>query len=230
MQIELHNVNKTYQTEVESIHVLKNIDFTVESGQWLMITGPSGSGKTTLLRCISALEQVDSGEIILGGSNLAALSDAERRKLRKDHIGYIFQDFQLFDQFDVLTNVMIPQLPDHPEEKVEKRARELLTLVGLNDRERHMPRQLSGGEKQRTAIARALMNNPKLILCDEPTGNLDAGNRDHIMTILKEINQKGVTIVLVTHDTELIEYGDLHFRLSNDGELVRNGIKKGIVP
>ncbi|MGE6261365.1 ABC transporter ATP-binding protein [Heyndrickxia sporothermodurans] len=215
MRIELHNVNKTYDTGVESIHVLKNIDLTIESGKWLTITGASGSGKTTLLRCLSAIEKVDTGKVLLGKLNAVTASEEEKRKYRRNNIGYIFQDFQLFEQFDVLTNVMIPQLPDKTKKEAEEKAKQLLKIVGLADRLYHMPSQISGGEKQRTAIARALMNDPQLILCDEPTGNLDVDNRDMIMNILKEIHQNGVTVVLVTHDQELAKYGDLQRELRN---------------
>ncbi|MBB2481508.1 ABC transporter ATP-binding protein [Bacillus sp. APMAM] len=215
MRIELHNVNKTYHTGVESIHVLKNINLTIESGKWLTITGASGSGKTTLLRCLSAIEQVDSGEIILGDLNAKTALEEEKRKYRRNNIGYIFQDFQLFEQFDVLTNVMIPKLPDGAQKEAEKKAKQLLEIVGLSGRQQHMPSQISGGEKQRTAIARALMNDPQLILCDEPTGNLDVDNRDMIMDILKEIHQNGVSVVLVTHDKELAKYGDFQCELRN---------------
>lgn len=223
LRIELHNVNKSYETQVETVHVLKNINLVIESGKWLTITGPSGSGKTTLLRCLSAIEQADSGEVLLDALNSKSASEEERRKFRRDHIGYIFQDFQLFEQFDVLTNVVVPQLPIKSRKDAEKRANDLLHLVGLNDRNHHMPSQLSGGEKQRVAIARALMNDPELILCDEPTGNLDVDNRDNIMNLLKDIQKKGVTIILVTHDLELAKYGDLQIELRN-GELSSKNI------
>lgn len=223
MRIELHNVNKTYHTGVESIHVLKNIDLTIESGKWLTISGASGSGKTTLLRCLSAIEKVDTGEVMLGELNAGTASEEEKRKYRRNNIGYIFQDFQLFEQFDVLTNVMIPQLPDRTKKEAEEKAKQLLEIVGLADRLHHMPSQISGGEKQRTAIARALMNDPQLILCDEPTGNLDVDNRDIIMSILKNIHQNGVTVVLVTHDLELVKYGDLQCELRN-GQILNKRI------
>lgn len=218
MFIEIHNMSKTYHTGIESIHVLKEIELSIESGSWLTITGPSGSGKTTLMRCLSGIERADSGQVFLGELNAMKATEEERRSFRRKNVGYVFQDFQLFDQFDVLTNVMIPLLPYHPKEVVEEKAKQLLESVGLLPRKNHMPSQISGGEKQRTAIARALMNDPQLILCDEPTGNLDLGNRDQIMKILQEIHQKGVTIVLVTHDPELATYGDLQYEM-RDGHL-----------
>ena len=146
MHMELRNIHKTYETNVDSIHVLRDISCTVENGEWLTITGPSGSGKTTLLRCLSAIELVDEGTVTVGGMSYESASDDERRRFRRENIGYIFQDFQLFDQFDVLTNVIIPQLPDHNRSEIEKRAKELLNLVGLTERLHHIPTQLSGGE------------------------------------------------------------------------------------
>ena len=219
MHIKLHKVNKTYSTGVESIHVLKDIDVAMEAGSWLTITGPSGSGKTTLMRCLSAIEQADTGQVTIGQLDAMTAPEEERRSFRRNHVGYIFQDYQLFDQFDVLTNVMIPLLPYEPRDAVEKKAKELLETVGLLHRKTHMPSQISGGEKQRTAIARALMNDPQLILCDEPTGSLDLDSRNQIMEILQEQHQKGVTIVLVTHDQQLAEYGDLQFEL-RDGRIL----------
>src|SRR5690625_1962420 len=225
MQIKLHNVNKSYASGVETIHVLREMSFTIDGGKWLTITGPSGSGKTTLLRCISAIELVNDGEVVVGELQANTATEDERRRFRRDNIGYIFQDFQLFDQFDVLTNVMIPQLPDKSRDEAEAKARELLDLVGLTDRIHHMPSQISGGEKQRTAIARALMNDPKLILCDEPTGSLDVENRDSIFSILQDIHKQGVTIILVTHDLELASYGDLRFEIHNGSILEKELIK-----
>jgi len=218
MHIKLQNISKSYQSGTESIHVLKEIGFTIESGSWLTITGPSGSGKTTLMRLLSGIELADKGQITLGELDAMIATEEERRSFRRDFVGYIFQDFQLFDQFDVLTNVMIPLLPYKSKVEVERKAKEILEMVGLHHRLKHMPSQISGGEKQRTAIARALMNDPQLILCDEPTGNLDLENRNQIISILQGIHQKGVSIVFVTHDPELAKYGDMRFEM-RDGKV-----------
>ena len=226
MRIELKNVSKTYQTAIESIQVLKEIDFTMESGSWLTITGPSGSGKTTLMRLLSAIEKADSGQVTIGPLDATAAVDEERRSFRRNYVGYIFQDFQLFEQFDVLTNLMIPLLPYESRKVVEEKAKSLLETVGLQHRQNHMPSQISGGEKQRVAIARALMNDPQLILCDEPTGSLDLDNRNQVMEILQEIHQQGVSIVLVTHDPELAKYGDLQFEI-RDGQLLDKSLTIG---
>ncbi|SEN62736.1 putative ABC transport system ATP-binding protein [Amphibacillus marinus] len=221
MQINLAGISKSYQTNVEVIKALDNINLTVEGGSWLTITGPSGSGKTTLLRCLSSIEQPDVGTLTIGELDVMQSTDEERRTFRRENLGYVFQDFQLFDQFDVLTNVMIPLLPYQPRLVIEKRALELLKLVNLSDRSRHVPSQLSGGEKQRTAIARALLNKPNIILCDEPTGNLDGENRNQIVKILQDINSQGVSIILVTHDPELAKYGNKKFVL-NGGKLIHH--------
>ena len=220
MRIKLHNLNKTYQSGIETTHVLREIDLVIESGSWLTITGPSGSGKTTLMRCLSAIEKADRGNARLGQLDVMTASEEERRQFRRDHLGYIFQDFQLFQQFDVLTNVMIPLLPYQARITIERKAKELLETVGLSHRTHHMPSQLSGGEKQRVAIARALMNDPQLLLCDEPTGNLDLENRNKIMETINQIHRNGVTIVLVTHDPELSKFGDMLYEMRN-GELRR---------
>src|SRR5699024_12392759 len=147
LHINFKNVNKSYRSGNDQIHVLQNINFTIEPGKWLTSTGPSGSGKTTLLRCLSGIELADEGEIQVGSLNMSTAKEDERRKFRREKIGYIFQDFKLFDQFDVLTNVMIPQLADRSRKEAEVKARELLDLVGLTDRIHHMPSQISGGEK-----------------------------------------------------------------------------------
>ena len=220
MRIKLHNLNKTYQSGIETTRVLRDIDLVIESGSWLTITGPSGSGKTTLMRCLSAIEKADSGNARLGQLDVMVASEEERRQFRRNHLGYIFQDFQLFQQFDVLTNVMIPLLPYQARITIERKAKELLETVGLSHRSHHMPSQLSGGEKQRVAIARALMNDPQLLLCDEPTGNLDLENRNKIMETIKQIHRQGVTVVLVTHDPELAQFGDILYEM-RDGELRR---------
>ncbi|MCM2675640.1 ABC transporter ATP-binding protein [Alkalicoccobacillus plakortidis] len=220
MRIKLHNLNKTYQSGIETTRVLRDIDLVLESGSWLTITGPSGSGKTTLMRCLSAIEKADSGNARLGQLDVMVASEEERRQFRRNHLGYIFQDFQLFQQFDVLTNVMIPLLPYQARITIERKAKELLETVGLSHRSHHMPSQLSGGEKQRVAIARALMNDPQLLLCDEPTGNLDLENRNKIMETIKQIHRQGVTVVLVTHDPELAQFGDILYEM-RDGELRR---------
>lgn len=218
--IKINNVTKSYQLNKEKVHVLKGIDFEVESGDWLTITGPSGSGKTTLLKVLSGIEQPDEGSIMIGDFHISEGSEEERRNFRRDNIGYIFQDFQLFEQFNLLLNVMIPLLPYEKKEQIEKKAKEILANVNLSHREKHRPAMVSGGEKQRTAIARSLINRPNILLCDEPTGNLDVDSRNHVMSILKDLQKEEITIILVTHDTELSTYGNHLFEM-RDGLLTR---------
>ncbi|GEN44425.1 ABC transporter ATP-binding protein [Alkalibacillus haloalkaliphilus] len=220
MLIKIKNVTKSYQINKENVHVLKGIDFEVASGDWLTITGPSGSGKTTLLKVLSGIEQPDDGSIMIGDFHISDGSEEEKRNFRRNNIGYIFQDFKLFDQFNILLNVMIPILPYEKKEQVENNAKEILAKVNLSHRENHQPAMVSGGEKQRTAIARSLMNRPNILLCDEPTGNLDVDSRNHVMSILKDLQKEGITIILVTHDTELSTYGNHLFEM-RDGLLTR---------
>lgn len=223
MYIQLHDISKKYSSGSETVHAITHANLLLDQGKWLTITGPSGSGKTTLLRCIAGLERADSGKAKVGNIDMMTANQEEIRKFRRNHIGYIFQDFQLFEQFDLLTNVMIPLLPFEKREVLESKARQLLDLVQLTDRIHHKPRLISGGEKQRAAIARALISEPNLVLCDEPTGNLDIENRDRVMNILKDIQQQGVTIVLVTHDLELSKHGDRVFEM-RDGKLKEIGM------
>ncbi|SEQ98769.1 putative ABC transport system ATP-binding protein/macrolide transport system ATP-binding/permease protein [Piscibacillus halophilus] len=218
--IKIKNVTKSYQLNKEKVHVLRGIDFEVASGDWLTITGPSGSGKTTLLKVLSGIEQPDEGSIMIGDFHISEGSEEERRNFRRDNIGYIFQDFQLFEQFNLLLNVMIPLLPYEKKEQIEKKAKEILANVNLSHREKHRPAMVSGGEKQRTAIARSLINRPNILLCDEPTGNLDVDSRNHVMSILKDLQKEEITIILVTHDTELSTYGNHLFEM-RDGLLTR---------
>ncbi|WP_091775125.1 ABC transporter ATP-binding protein [Piscibacillus halophilus] len=220
MLIKIKNVTKSYQLNKEKVHVLRGIDFEVASGDWLTITGPSGSGKTTLLKVLSGIEQPDEGSIMIGDFHISEGSEEERRNFRRDNIGYIFQDFQLFEQFNLLLNVMIPLLPYEKKEQIEKKAKEILANVNLSHREKHRPAMVSGGEKQRTAIARSLINRPNILLCDEPTGNLDVDSRNHVMSILKDLQKEEITIILVTHDTELSTYGNHLFEM-RDGLLTR---------
>ncbi|MGP4071109.1 ABC transporter ATP-binding protein [Piscibacillus sp. B03] len=220
MLIKINNVTKSYQINKEKVHVLKGIDFEVESGDWLTITGPSGSGKTTLLKVLSGIEQPDEGSIMIDDFHISEETEEEKRNFRRNNIGYIFQDFKLFEQFNILLNVMIPLLPYEKKEKVEIKAKEILAKVNLSHREKHQPGMVSGGEKQRTAIARSLINRPNILLCDEPTGNLDVDSRNHVMSILKDLQKEGITIILVTHDTELSTYGNHLFEM-RDGQLTR---------
>ena len=182
------------------------MSFNIEKGEFVTILGRSGSGKSTLLNLIGLLDRADAGEIILGGKLLFSMNEIEKNKLRNEFLGFVFQFHYLLPEFTALENVMLPAMlaKKLKKEEIEKRAIELLISVGLGERLQHKPNQLSGGEKQRVAIARALINQPKLLLADEPTGNLDEETSETIFKIFKEINEKyGQTIIVVTHSREL---------------------------
>ncbi|MFA9560237.1 ABC transporter ATP-binding protein [Evansella sp. AB-rgal1] len=221
MKIKLTDVNKTYKTGAENLHILKNINLSMESGEWLTILGPSGSGKSTLIQCIAGINRADQGsEIVLDDLPIMVATEEEILTFRRNNIGFIYQDYRLFEQFDALTNVILPLVPYIDKSYLLKKGKELLKDVGLTERIYHMPSQLSGGEKQRVAIARALINDPSLIICDEPTGNLDETNRNNIMNLLQDLHIKGKSIILVTHDHDILSYGNTlvllkHCNLSN---------------
>lgn len=199
---------------------LKDVSLEIDKGNWVSILGPSGSGKTTLLNVISGKQPLNSGTCTVDGKTFNTLSEDERQDFRRNTIGFIFQNYRLFNQYTVLENVMLPQLPYQSRNTLETEAIKLLEKVGLNHRVNHLPEQLSGGEKQRVAIARALLNKPKILLCDEPTGNLDIENRDNILSIFSQLNEEGITIVTVTHDHEVAEK-------SNHQYFLRDGIIEG---
>lgn len=165
-------------------------------------------GKTTLLNVIGGMERSSSGEVEVVGIQLDKLSDDSLQDFRREKIGFIFQHYRLFDQFTVLENVMLPQWPYIPKKENEKRATAMLSQLHMTHRLHHLPGELSGGEKQRTAIARAMVHSPEILLCDEPTGNLDRENRDNVLSCLEGLHQGGMTILIVTHDEEIAKYGD----------------------
>lgn len=204
--IELQNISFQYKG-IEQEPVLKVVDLTIKEGEWVSVLGPSGSGKTTLLNIIGGLERPTTGTIAFKETNYETLSLDEIQAFRRQRIGFIFQHYRLFNQYSVLENVMIPQMPFQRKRVIEDRAKELLTEVQMGHRLDHLPEQLSGGEKQRTAIARALLNEPDVLLCDEPTGNLDGENREKVLALLKKLNDGGKTIIVVTHDREVAKYG-----------------------
>jgi putative ABC transport system ATP-binding protein len=217
MFIRLHNVVVAFGQE-NSIKALDNVSLIINQGEWMNILGPSGSGKTTLLNVIGGYQKIQNGKVEVDGKDLSQLQEEEIQTYRRNMISFIFQDYKLFDQFSVLENVMIPLLPYEKKEKIEQKAKEILEKLNMTKRMHAFPHQLSGGEKQRTAIARALLCDPKILLCDEPTGNLDSENRDHVMEILKQLHQLGMTILLVTHDTEVAKWGDRKVYI-RDGKL-----------
>ena len=200
--IELKNVSKVYALGGEKIVALDHVNLKIENGDFLAITGPSGSGKSTLANIAGGLDIPDEGEVLVDEKNLSEHNDSEMSRYRNSYIGFIFQTFNLQPNYSALENVMIPLMfagISHAER--EKRAKECLTAVGLGDRIKHRPTELSGGQRQRVCIARALANNPKVIIADEPTGNLDSKKGAEIISILKQLNTKmGVTLIIITHD------------------------------
>lgn len=209
--LKLENVEKKYSGSVEELHIINNLSFSVEEGEFISILGRSGSGKSTLLNIMGLLDRVDGGKIFIGGQEVDKLSEEERDKIKNQMIGFVFQFHYLLPEFTALENVMLPALLNNFDKKleIEKRAKELLEKVRLGERENHKPSQLSGGEKQRVAIARALINSPKILLADEPTGNLDEETSEMIFKILKDINKnEKQTIIVVTHSKDLAEISD----------------------
>lgn len=209
--LKLENVEKKYSGSVEELHIINNLSFSVEEGEFISILGRSGSGKSTLLNIMGLLDRVDGGKIFIGGQEVDKFSEEERDKIKNQMIGFVFQFHYLLPEFTALENVMLPALLNNFDKKleIEKRAKELLEKVGLGERENHKPSQLSGGEKQRVAIARALINSPKILLADEPTGNLDEETSEMIFKILKDINKnEKQTIIVVTHSKDLAEISD----------------------
>lgn len=203
--LEVENLTKIYQSADVSLTVLDSISFKVEQGQSMSIIGPSGSGKTTLLGLCAGLDVPTSGAVSLAGFKLNAMSEDDRAYIRNQYVGFVFQNFQLLSTLTALENVMVP-LELRGERNVLPKAKDLLGRVGLEARIHHYPSQLSGGEQQRVAMARAFMSNPKILFADEPTGNLDGENADHITDLLFSMNkEQGTTLVLVTHNLELAQ-------------------------
>ena len=190
---------------------LNGITFELVEGEWTSIMGPSGSGKTTLLNIIGCLDHATSGSITVDGTEINSLSVKKLTKFRRENIGFIFQQFHLVPYLTALENVMLSQY--FHSITVEKEAAEALERVGLGKRVDHLPAQLSGGEQQRVAVARALINEPKILLADEPTGNLDSKNGKLVLELLQELNKEGNTIVMITHDKKIAEYGKRLVRL-----------------
>lgn len=209
--LRLENIEKYYSGSVDKLHIIRNLNLSVEEGEFISILGRSGSGKSTLLNVIGLLDKIDGGKIFIDGKEVDVLSDVEKDRLKNRMLGFVFQFHYLLPEFTALENVMLPALIDDFSNKseIEKRAMELLKSVGLEERVHHKPSQLSGGEKQRVAIARALINSPKILLADEPTGNLDEETSEIIFNILRDINKnRKQTIIVVTHSKDLAQISD----------------------
>ena len=217
--LELKDICKDYQQGREPVRVLKNINLTVEKGDYLAIMGPSGSGKTTLMNIIGCLDVPTSGSYILEGRDLKDLSDDDLAEVRNKHIGFVFQSFHLLPKMEAVDNVALPLLyADVPLKERRARAEEALKAVGLGERIHFLPNQLSGGQCQRVAIARAIVGNPKLLLADEPTGALDTKAGNQIMEIFRRLSDEGMTIIMITHEPSIAACADKTYRIL-DGEL-----------
>lgn len=222
--LEAKNIHKVYNNGKKSLEVLKGVNLSIEQGKFIAIVGPSGAGKSTLLHILGGLDFPTQGKVIFDQQDIYKLSDLAVSKLRNKRIGFVFQFYHLLQEFTVLENVMMPALVSEVRgaktQDYRKKAMELLGKVGLTERSGHFPNQLSGGEKQRVAIVRGLINSPSLLLCDEPTGNLDSKTGDEIIALVKKINRENnMAVVLVTHNLELAKAAERIYHL-RDGILV----------
>lgn len=218
--IKINNINKKYINGTNVLHVLKNISFSVEKGEFLAIMGSSGSGKSTMMNILGCLDNEYEGEYLLDGEDISKSSQNKLSEIRNKKIGFIFQAFNLLPKLTAIENVELPLLYSGVKRADRhKKAIELLQMVGLGDRCDHRPNELSGGQRQRVAIARALVNDPSIILADEPTGNLDSKSEEEIMKILKDLNEKGKTIIVVTHEPNIGESANRKI-VFKDGEII----------
>ena len=202
--IKVKNLKKKYFLGSQSVDALRGLNFEINHGEFLSIMGPSGSGKTTLMNIIGCLDTPSSGEYILDNNKVQELDDNELANIRNKKIGFVFQSFNLLSRNNALNNVMLPlSYAGFSSANAKKRASEVLSMVGLDDRVDHKPSELSGGQQQRVAIARALVNNPSIIFADEPTGNLDSQTGEEIMGLFKKLNRNGQTIIIITHEKNI---------------------------
>ena len=218
--IKLDNIKKVFQTEDVETWALRNISLEVKEGEFVAIMGPSGCGKSTLLNIIGLLNNPSGGSYLLDGKDVSTLKESERTLIRRGMIGFVFQSFNLIDELNVAENIELPLLYMGVSRKERrKRAGDVMERVGMSHRAKHYPSQLSGGQQQRTAIARAILPRPKLVLADEPTGNLDSKSGKEVMDLLSELHKVGTTIVMVTHSLHDANYADRVINMF-DGEIV----------
>ena len=218
--IRMTNLHKIYRTEHVETHALSEFTLTIEPGEFVAVMGPSGSGKTTFLSVAGLLDTFDRGNYVLDGADVSGLNDREMSRIRNEKIGFIFQSYNLIPDLNVFDNVDVPlRYRGMPSRMRREAIEQSLDVVGLSSRLKHFPSQLSGGQQQRVAVARALVGSPRLILADEPTGNLDSAMANEIMDLLEKINGTGTTVVIVTHDSELAARAEREIDLL-DGMLV----------
>lgn len=217
--ITLKNIYKSYPLDGFDLEILKNISLEIEKGDFVAIMGPSGSGKSTLMNILGCLDKPTKGEYILDGENIETLSSDELAEIRNQKIGFVFQGFNLLSRTDALENVELPMVYANIPAKIRReKAIKALESVGLEERMHHQPNQLSGGQQQRVAIARAIVNNAPILFADEPTGNLDTKMSNEIMALFQDLNKKGQTIILVTHEESIAEYANRIIKIV-DGEI-----------
>ncbi len=222
--VELKDIYKIYCMGSVCVNALNGVDLRINTGEFVAIMGPSGSGKSTMMHIIGALDLPSKGKVLLGGTDVSNLEEDDLAKIRGQKIGFVFQDFNLIPTLTALENVMLPMLfqdTDKSIELQEKHCKALLTLVGLGERVHHKPTELSGGQQQRVAIARSLVNDPEIILADEPTGALDSKSSEEIMDLLKDLNKKGKTVIIITHDKSVAKAAKRNINLK-DGKIIED--------
>ncbi len=223
--LKLHNLTRVYQTEDVETLALNNVNIEIRQGEFVAIMGPSGCGKSTLLNTIGMLDSPSSGEYIFNEENIAGYSEAQLANIRKQHIGFIFQNFNLIDELTVEENIELALLYHNiPSAERKSRVASVMDRVGIAHRAKHMPSQLSGGQQQRVAVARAVVGDQKMILADEPTGNLDSAHGQEVMEMLQSLNQEGTTIVMVTHSPAHADYAKRVINLF-DGQVVTENVR-----
>jgi putative ABC transport system ATP-binding protein len=224
MMIKTENLIKTYRTDEVETTALNQVNIEIREGEFVSVMGPSGCGKSTLLNVLGMIDSPTSGNYYFNGEEIGHLPERKRSNIRKHNLGFVFQSFNLIDELTVFENVELPMLYTKvPSSERKKRVEELLEQMNIMHRRNHFPQQLSGGQQQRVAVARAIVNNPKLILADEPTGNLDSSNGDEVMRILSELNASGTTILMVTHSQYCAEFGNRIVRML-DGQVVTENV------
>ena len=221
--ITIKNLEKYYKTEEVQTVALNKLSFEVREGEFVAVMGPSGCGKSTLLNILGLLDDPDGGSFIFNGIEVAGFNERKRASLRKHNIGFVFQSFNLIDELTVYENVELPLIYTGVKaSEREKRVHEVLEKMQIMHRRKHFPQQLSGGQQQRVAVARAVVNNPKLILADEPTGNLDSSNGNEVMDLLSELNEAGTTIIMVTHSEHDAKYSHRIIRMLDGQKVTEN--------
>ncbi len=221
--IQLEKISRIYEIGNQTIHALDAVDLNIEAGEFVAIMGRSGSGKSTLLNMIGCMDRPDEGDYLLDGKNISSMDDDQLSAIRNQYMGFVFQSFHLLPRLSTLDNVLLPRRYHHDglRDADRQSAIKLLQSVGLGDRILHKPNELSGGQRQRVAIARSLINKPRVVLADEPTGNLDSKTSDAIMDLLKELNRQGQTIVLVTHEAEIAKHAQRQIFM-RDGKILED--------